>query len=166
MAFITELEPTRCGVLHVVMPDASLEKNSRIPQSRLEEAINLCQALPVKVVWHNIVKLHKVTSRTLLGKGKVQEIAELMKEHEVDLLVVNGVLSPTQQRELELATKVKVIDRTGLILEIFADRARTHAGRLQVELAMLQYQANRLVRAWTHLERQRGGLGKTGGPGE
>lgn len=166
MTFSTEIEPTRCGVLHVVMPHASREKDSRVPESRLEEAVNLCEALPVKVVWQDIVKLHKATSRTLLGKGKVAEVAELINAHEIDLLVINGVLSPTQQRELELATKTKVIDRTGLILEIFADRARTHAGRLQVEMAMLQYQANRLVRAWTHLERQRGGLGKTGGPGE
>ncbi len=168
MVYITEPEPTLCGVLHVVMPEdaKSSDDDMRVPESRLEEAANLCEALPVKLVWRDKVKLNKISSRTLLGKGKVEELAELMHEKEIDLLVVNANLSPTQQRNLEVALKVKVIDRTGLILEIFADRAQTHAGRLQVEMAMLQYQANRLVRAWTHLERQRGGLGKTGGPGE
>ena len=168
MVYITEPEPTLCGVLHVVTPQAAKAAgdDTRVPASRLEEAANLCEALPVKLVWRDMVKLNKISARTLLGKGKVEELAELIQENNIDLLVVNATLSPTQQRNLEVALKAKVIDRTGLILEIFADRAKTHAGRLQVEMAMLQYQANRLVRAWTHLERQRGGLGKTGGPGE
>jgi len=103
---------------------------------------------------------------TLFGTGKVEELKALVLAHEAELVYVDGALTPIQQRNLEKAWGVKVIDRTGLILEIFGARARTHEGRLQVELARLRYERSRLVRTWTHLERQRGGLGKTGGPGE
>ena len=103
---------------------------------------------------------------TLLGSGKVEEIAALVAEHEAGLVIVDHAVSPIQQRNLEKAWDCKVLDRTGLILEIFGERARTREGRLQVELAHLTYQKSRLVRSWTHLERQRGGFGFLGGPGE
>ncbi len=165
MEIIPKEERTLCGVLHVVVSDTR-HNDEHTPDIQLEEAVNLCEALPLDVELQQIIKLHKISPRTFLGKGKVEEIATIIHEKQIELLVVNCSLSPTQQRNLEVAIKVKVIDRTGLILEIFADRARTHAGRLQVEMALLRYQSNRLVRTWTHLERQRGGLGKTGGPGE
>ena len=113
-----------------------------------------------------MVGLTKIRPPTLLGQGQVDELHELIEELDIDLVVVDGQLSPVQQRNLERAWHVKVIDRTGLILEIFADRARTREGRLQVELALLNYQRSRLVRSWTHLERQRGGRGFLAGPGE
>ena len=110
-------------------------------------------------------RLPKPNPATLMGKGKVEEIAEHIKACEATLAVVNDRLSPVQQRNLEKAWEVKVIDRTALILEIFGARARTHEGKLQVELAALNYQKSRLVRSWTHLERQRGGFGFLGRPG-
>lgn len=139
----------------------------RSAEERLEEAVSLTQALSlIEVVGTTLVKLQRVKPSTYMGKGKVEEIAELIAENKIDVVMVNAKLSPSQQRNLELAWSCKVIDRTALILEIFGERARTKAGRLQVELAQLTYQQSRLVRSWTHLERQRGGLGKTGGPGE
>ena len=113
-----------------------------------------------------MVGLTKIRPPTLFGQGQVDELHELIEELDIALVVVDGQLSPVQQRNLERAWHVKVIDRTGLILEIFADRARTREGRLQVELALLNYQRSRLVRSWTHLERQRGGRGFLAGPGE
>ncbi|HZZ34180.1 MAG TPA: GTPase HflX, partial [Caulobacteraceae bacterium] len=130
------------------------------------EAVGLAEALDLKVSQALIVPLRAVTPATLFGKGKVEEIALICELGDIDVVVVDDALTPVQQRNLEKAWKTKVIDRTGLILEIFSRRARTKEGRLQVELARLDYERSRLVRTWTHLERQRGGFGFTGGPGE
>jgi GTP-binding protein HflX len=126
----------------------------------------LARALDLEIREGVIVNLRRLTPATLFGSGKVEEIAALCESVEADVVVVDDSLTPVQQRNLEKAWKVKVIDRTGLILEIFARRARTREGRLQVELARLSYERSRLVRTWTHLERQRGGFGVMGGPGE
>ena len=171
-AYITQQAPIKVVVIHPVLPpgkapkEAAKEVGIRDPQTALEEAVNLCQALPLDVLWSQQVNVRDVSPHTLLGKGKVAELRDVFAESGVELVVVNTRLHPSQQRNLELGLKTKVIDRTGLILEIFGERAQTHAGWLQVQLAQLQYEASRLVRSWTHLERQRGGLGKTGGPGE
>ncbi len=133
----------------------------------LEEAVALAAALPgLEVVGAEVVRLPKARPGLLFGTGKVDEIGAKLAAQEVGLVLVDGHVTPVQQRNLEREWKVKLLDRTGLILEIFADRARTREGVLQVELAALSYQRTRLVRAWTHLERQRGGLGFVGGPGE
>jgi GTP-binding protein HflX len=142
------------------------DSSGRTAAQQLHEAVNLAQALGLQVAAEEGVLLKEVNPGTFLGGGKVQEWAARVAELNLEVVVVDAALSPRQQRELELGMKAKVLDRTGLILEIFADRARTAAGQMQVELARLNYQATRLVRQWTHLERQRGGLGKTGGPGE
>lgn len=113
-----------------------------------------------------IAKVQKINPASYIGKGTVEDIAQDIEELQPSVVIVNQALSPVQQRNLETAWKAKVIDRTGLILEIFGERARTKEGRLQVELAALEYQRSRLVRSWTHLERQRGGAGFMGGPGE
>jgi GTP-binding protein HflX len=126
----------------------------------------LALAIDLQIAGELVVMLSEPRPATLIGAGKVDEIAGLVEEGEVDIVVVNGTLSPIQQRNLERAWKAKVLDRTGLILEIFGRRARTREGLLQVELAHLRYQKSRLVRSWTHLERQRGGFGFLGGPGE
>lgn len=129
--------------------------------------MSLARALSaVKVVGSTRVSLAKLHPGHLVGSGKLDELAQQFHDDEVELVIVNGRVSPVQQRNLEKAWKLKVLDRTGLILEIFGDRARTREGVLQVEMAALSYQRTRLVRAWTHLERQRGGLGFVGGPGE
>ncbi len=133
---------------------------------RLEEAEGLAAAIGLNVIEKRHYRVRAPKAATLFGGGQVDEIAERVEALEADLLVVDGSLSAIQQRNLEDRTKVKVIDRTGLILEIFGERAATAEGRLQVELAHLDYQAGRLVRSWTHLERQRGGFGFLGGPGE
>jgi GTP-binding protein HflX len=138
----------------------------RRPEDRLEEAVSLAAAIHLDVVATEIIRVSKVTPATYLGSGKVDEIKKLVEDQDIELVIADCALSPVQQRNLERAFGVKVIDRTGLILEIFGERAQTREGRLQVELASLNYQKSRLVRSWTHLERQRGGLGKTGGPGE
>ena len=140
--------------------------SDRDPDVRLEEAIGLAAALDLEVRAAEVARIRKVTPATLFGRGKVDEILALRHAVEADVVVVDDSLTPIQQRNLEKAWEAKVIDRTGLILEIFARRARTAEGKLQVELARLDYERSRLVRTWTHLERQRGGLGKTGGPGE
>jgi GTP-binding protein HflX len=134
--------------------------------ARLDEAIGLARAINLDVVGGEIVRLARPVPGTLLGSGNVDTLGAKIAEEEIGLVVVDGALSPVQQRNLERRWKAKVIDRTGLILEIFGARARTHEGRLQVELAALSYQRSRLVRSWTHLERQRGGFGFLGGPGE
>lgn len=134
--------------------------------ARLEEAFGLAQAIDLDVRATVPVPVSQPKPATLFGAGKVEEIAETVKDEEIDLVIVDHALTPIQQRNLEKAWKTKVIDRTGLILEIFGERARTREGRLQVELAHLKYQKSRLVRSWTHLERQRGGFGFLGGPGE
>jgi GTPase len=139
---------------------------SRAPQARLEEAIGLTQAIDLSIVGADIVPLRMLRPATYIGGGKVDEITRRVAAEEIGLVMMDCALSPVQQRNLEQAFKAKVIDRTGLILEIFGRRASTKEGRLQVELAHLAYQKSRLVRSWTHLERQRGGFGFLGGPGE
>jgi GTP-binding protein HflX len=145
---------------------AARAASARAPSARLEEAVGLAQAIDLDVVQSGIVMLGAVRPATYLGTGKVDEIAGLVKTHEVGIVVMDCALSPVQQRNLEKAWGAKVLDRTGLILEIFGRRARTREGALQVEHAHLTYQKSRLVRSWTHLERQRGGFGFLGGPGE
>ncbi|MDE2578439.1 MAG: GTPase HflX [Hyphomicrobiales bacterium] len=142
------------------------EFNLREPEARLAEAVGLARAIDVDIVGAELALLNQIRPATYMGKGKVDEIAALVREHEAELVIVDCALSPVQQRNLEKAFGAKVIDRTGLILEIFGRRARTREGALQVELAHLDYQKSRLVRSWTHLERQRGGFGFLGGPGE
>jgi GTP-binding protein HflX len=153
----------RALVLHPTRPG---EGDARDPGARLEEAVGLAQALDLKVEEALVVPIRSVTPATLFGKGKVDELKAICEVEALDVAVVDDALTPVQQRNLEKAWQVKVIDRTGLILEIFARRARTREGRLQVELARLAYERSRLVRTWTHLERQRGGFGFLGGPGE
>lgn len=136
------------------------------PVYRLEEAIGLAQAIQLEVVHAEVVHVRQPKPATLLGGGAVDYVKAAVALHGAYLVVVDSALTPVQQRNLERVWKAKVIDRTGLILEIFGARARTAEGRLQVQLAALNYRRGRLVRAWTHLERQRGGLGKVGGPGE
>jgi GTP-binding protein HflX len=138
----------------------------RAPEARLEEAVGLANAIDLTVVYSGLVPLGEIRPATFMGKGKVEEIADLVKSLEVALIVMDCALSPVQQRNLEKAWNAKVLDRTGLILEIFGRRAQTREGVLQVEHAHLTYQKSRLVRSWTHLERQRGGFGFLGGPGE
>ncbi|MGY6411847.1 MAG: GTPase HflX [Alkalilacustris sp.] len=151
----------------VLYPDIRSAPGRRAPQAALAEAVALAAALPgLEVVGAEVVGLPKAQPGKLFGKGKLAELGARMAEAEVELVLIDGPVTPVQQRNLERDWKVKLLDRTGLILEIFADRARTREGVLQVELAALSYQRTRLVRAWTHLERQRGGLGFVGGPGE
>jgi GTP-binding protein HflX len=139
---------------------------ARSPEARLDEAVGLARAIDLEVVEAGLVPLAEIRPATYLGKGKVEEIAGIVKSLRVDLVVMDCAVSPVQQRNLEKAWNTKVLDRTGLILEIFGQRARTREGALQVEHAHLTYQKSRLVRSWTHLERQRGGFGFLGGPGE
>jgi GTP-binding protein HflX len=159
-----EVLKTRAWVIH---PDITSDRSRRDPVAGLEEAVALADALPeLEVVGSEIVRLPKMQPGQLFGSGKIAELKERLNAAEVDLVLIDGRVSPVQQRNLEKEWKVKLLDRTGLILEIFSDRARTREGVLQVEMAALTYQRTRLVRAWTHLERQRGGLGFVGGPGE
>jgi GTP-binding protein HflX len=153
-AFVIHIEPK------------SRDQNARDAEARLEEAVGLAGAIDLDVVEARIAPLARPTPATLVGSGKVAEIAAETKALEPEVVIVNAQLSPVQQRNLEKAWGTKVLDRTALILEIFGARAATREGRLQVELAHLTYQRSRLVRSWTHLERQRGGFGFLGGPGE
>jgi GTP-binding protein HflX len=143
-----------------------MEEGERAPAARLEEAAGLARAIDLDVVEAGLVTLGEIRPATYLGKGKVEEFAGLVKSLDAGIVVMDCALSPVQQRNLEKAWGAKVLDRTGLILEIFGKRARTREGTLQVEHAHLTYQKSRLVRSWTHLERQRGGFGFLGGPGE
>src|SRR5947209_4619132 len=145
---------------------ARAEEGQRAPAARLDEAVGLARAIDLDVVEAGLAPLNDIRPATYLGKGKVDELAGLVKGQEVAVVVMDCALSPVQQRNLEKAWGAKVLDRTGLILEIFGRRARTREGSLQVEHAHLTYQKSRLVRSWTHLERQRGGFGFLGGPGE
>ena len=155
---------TRAWVLH---PEIKSDNDRRAPVPALAEAVALAKALPqLEVVGADVVPLRTVSAGMLFGSGKVKELHDTLEEAEIELVLVDGHVSPVQQRNLEKAWGVKLLDRTGLILEIFSDRAATREGVLQVEMAALNYQRTRLVRAWTHLERQRGGLGFVGGPGE
>jgi GTP-binding protein HflX len=155
--------PQAALVIHPVHARAT---TSRTPAERLDEAVGLAGALDLEVRGRLIVPLRTISPASLFGSGKVEEIAQIRRDLAADLIVVDDSLGPVQQRNLERAWDAKVIDRTGLILEIFGRRARTGEGRLQVELARLDYERSRLVRTWTHLERQRGGFGFLGGPGE
>jgi len=139
---------------------------ARSSEAKLDEAVGLARAIDLSVVAAGIVPIADIRPATYIGKGKVEELAGLIKSDEVGIVVMDCALSPVQQRNLEKAWGAKVVDRTGLILEIFGRRAQTREGSLQVELAHLTYQKSRLVRSWTHLERQRGGFGFLGGPGE
>jgi len=150
----------------LVVPERVGDGGLRSLDARVEEAAGLAEAIGIDIVARRSLRLRQIRPASLLGKGQAEEIAALAEEHEATLLVVDAALTPVQQKTLEELTKCKVIDRTGLILEIFGERAATAEGRLQVELAHLDYQAGRLVRSWTHLERQRGGFGFLGGPGE
>ncbi|WP_089275902.1 GTPase HflX [Antarctobacter heliothermus] len=155
---------TRAWVLH---PDIKNDKDRRNARMALDEAVSLAHALPgLEVVGETIVPLPRPHAGALFGSGKIEELRALFEAQEIELVLVDGPVTPVQQRNLEKTWKVKLLDRTGLILEIFSDRAATREGVLQVEMAHLSYQRTRLVRAWTHLERQRGGLGFVGGPGE
>ena len=150
----------------VVLPDRNSETNSRSVEARLDEAAGLAEAIGLDIADRLAFRIRQPRPATLFGKGQVEEIAAQAEAADAKVLVVDAALTPVQQKNLEDGTKAKVIDRTGLILEIFGERAATAEGRLQVELAHLDYQAGRLVRSWTHLERQRGGFGFLGGPGE
>jgi GTP-binding protein HflX len=150
----------------IAVPELPREGSRRSADARAEEAQGLAQAIGIDVVAAKPFRVRSIRPATLLGKGQVEELAEIAKEADAHLLIVDSALTPIQQKNLEDEAGTKVIDRTGLILEIFGERAATAEGRLQVELAHLDYQAGRLVRSWTHLERQRGGFGFLGGPGE
>lgn len=163
-AYESEGPAMRAFVLH---PDIKSQPSRRLPEHGLAEAVSLAGAMPaLQVVGAEVVRLSRMLPGMLFGSGKIAELGARFKAEDVGLVLVDGPVSPVQQRNLEKEWGVKLLDRTGLILEIFADRARTREGVLQVELAALSYQRTRLVRAWTHLERQRGGLGFVGGPGE
>jgi GTP-binding protein HflX len=151
---------------HLKTPPSERAGAVRAPEGRLAEAVGLAEAIQLDVVHAEVVNLSQPRPATLIGKGGVERLHEIIEELEIGVVVVDAAVSPVQQRNLEQAWQCKVIDRTGLILEIFGARARTHEGRLQVELAALTFQRSRLVRSWTHLERQRGGFGFLGGPGE
>jgi GTP-binding protein HflX len=150
----------------IAVPELPREGARRSAEARLDEAAGLAEAIGIVVAGSRAVRVRNVRPATLMGKGQVEEIAELAKDQGAGLLIVDAALTPIQQKNLETEVGTKVIDRTGLILEIFGERAATAEGRMQVELAHLDYQAGRLVRSWTHLERQRGGFGFLGGPGE
>jgi GTP-binding protein HflX len=156
-AFVVHIEPRA---------RAAGARADRDGEERLAEAVSLTRAIGLTVAAQILVPLARAVPATLIGSGKVEEIAVQARALEPQVVIVNGALSPVQQRNLEKAWNSKVLDRTALILEIFGDRAATREGRLQVELAHLNYQRSRLVRSWTHLERQRGGFGFLGGPGE
>ncbi|MDD3288296.1 MAG: GTPase HflX [Alphaproteobacteria bacterium] len=143
-----------------------IERTSRDPEDILAETIGLAEAIGLNVVTAELINLARPSPATLFGSGQVDYWGNIIEEEKIQLAVIDHALTPIQQRNLERSWKCKVIDRTGLILEIFGERARTREGQLQVELAALNYQKSRLVRSWTHLERQRGGFGFMGGPGE
>ena len=156
---------SKCAM--VIYPDLrERSRSSCNPEARLKETIGLALAIKLKIVHSSVLHLREIRPSILFGQGQVSLLKSYVAEKDVDLLIVGSSLTPVQQRNLEKALRCKVIDRTALILEIFGTRARTAEGRLQVELAALMYQRSRLVRSWTHLERQRGGLGFIGGPGE
>jgi GTP-binding protein HflX len=150
----------------VVRPTLSGQEHARAHQARLEEAVGLSRALGLDVAAAQLAPVRQISPRTFLGSGRVEQMKDECARLGAGVVVIDGALSPVQQRNLETDIGAKVIDRTGLILEIFGLRAQTKEGKLQVELARQAYERSRLVRTWTHLERQRGGLGKTGGPGE
>ncbi|HVY50907.1 MAG TPA: GTPase HflX, partial [Devosia sp.] len=155
--------PTRAGL---IVPDVRGAAGAHAVDMRRAEFEGLAAAIRLEVVFSDIVRVREVRPATFLGAGAVAELKQKVKDGGIELLLVDAALAPVQQRNLETETGAKVLDRTGLILEIFGERAATREGVLQVELAHLNYQRSRLVRSWTHLERQRGGFGFLGGPGE
>jgi len=157
------IAPTRVGL---IVPDVRGTATSHSIEMRRQEFEGLARAINVEVVFADVVRVREVRPATFIGSGLVEELKARVKADKIELLLVDTALAPVQQRNLETETGAKVLDRTGLILEIFGDRAATREGVLQVELAHLNYQRSRLVRSWTHLERQRGGFGFLGGPGE
>ena len=163
----------RCLVVHPHLKNAGRSGNKaetgasfRAPEARLEEIVGLASAIQVDIVAAEIVQLSQLKPGSYFGKGVIERLDAIVKGRDVGVIIIDAQLSPVQQRNLEREWKCKVLDRTGIILEIFGERARTKEGRLQVDLAHLTYQRSRLVRSWTHLERQRGGAGFMGGPGE
>lgn len=165
MENLTLTPSTSTLVLHPVLKTRK-QAGGRDAESQLEEAKGLALAINLEITGGFVLSLSEIRPSTYMGKGKAEELAEYIKNAGIQLTIMNTSLSPIQQRNLERSLKCKVIDRTALILEIFGERARTNEGKLQVELAALEYQKSRLVRSWTHLERQRGGFGFLGGPGE
>ncbi len=164
--FSYSLERKKFSKLKSTASPGIARESVRSTDARLDEATGLARAIDLDIVDAQVVVIQAVRPSTYLGKGKVEELKERIEENDIGLVVMDCALSPVQQRNLEKTWNAKVIDRTGLILEIFGRRARTKEGTLQVELAHLTYQKGRLVRTWTHLERQRGGFGFLGGPGE
>jgi len=159
----------RCLVIHPHLKKASRKDGAasvRGPEARLDEIVGLSEAIELDIVETQIVTITDLKPGSYFGKGTVERLDAIIKGRDVGVVVIDAQLSPVQQRNLERAWEAKVLDRTGIILEIFGERARTKEGRLQVELAHQSYQRSRLVRSWTHLERQRGGAGFMGGPGE
>ena len=151
----------------VLQPKLKIDLKERNNKSFIDEANALAKALPnVEIVGSSIVPIERISPKEFFGSGKVSELSVNFKSQKIVLVIINSQISPVQQRNLEKKWQVKILDRTALILEIFSDRAVTKEGVLQVEMAALSYQRSRLVRSWTHLERQRGGLGFVGGPGE
>ena len=150
----------------VVFPEIYGQKTALSAEARLDEASGLAQAINLDVVYREIVRVREIKPATLVGQGVIDRLAAVAADEDIGLIIFDTSLTPIQQRNLEKKLQIKVIDRTALILEIFGERAQTKEGKLQVELAHLTYQRSRLVRSWTHLERQRGGAGFLGGPGE
>ena len=164
---MTEAKSTsvRLTTALVIVPNlSSFSRDLDTLELKREEAVGLAEAIDLELVASEIVNFSRIRPATFFGRGKTDDIAAFVKANKIDVAIVDHELTPVQQRNLEVAWYCKVLDRTALILEIFGARARTHEGRLQVELAALQYQRSRLVRSWTHLERQRGGFGFLGGP--
>ena len=150
----------------IVFPDIIGQRISLSAESRLKEAEGLALAINLDVCYKEIAKIRNIKPATLVGQGVIDRLLSEIAEQNLELIIFDCSLTPIQQRNLEKKLQIKVIDRTALILEIFGERAQTKEGKLQVELAHLTYQRSRLVRSWTHLERQRGGAGFLGGPGE
>lgn len=165
MSYI-EIEQQHRSRTCVICPDISGRQFGLSSIARLEEAIGLAGAINLDIVHHEIVKIREIKPALFFSQGIIDKLLPIIKEQEIELLIVDSSLTPIQQRNLEKKLNIKIIDRTALILEIFGERAQTKEGKLQVELAHLTYQRSRLVRSWTHLERQRGGAGFLGGPGE
>ena len=165
MAYI-EINQNQQTRTAVVLPNVSSKPSFSDAESKMSEALGLAKAINLDVAYTEIIKLREVKPAAYFSKGFIDRVKPIFESEGINLLVVDASLTPIQQRNLEKALKIKVIDRTALILEIFGERAKTKEGKLQVELAHLTYQRSRLVRSWTHLERQRGGAGFLGGPGE
>lgn len=159
--FENKIIRTKAGIIYPNVGNSDL-----LPEDRLAETKGLAAAISLDILYSEIIKLRSIKPGTFFGSGIIEKVANICKESQLELLIIDADLTPIQQRNLEKALNTKIIDRTALILEIFGERAQTREGCLQVELAHLTYQRSRLVRSWTHLERQRGGAGFLGGPGE